>query len=182
MNHLKIAGIFILVFILFGCAPQRMYYWGDYSNTLYQSKKNPSDKSVLEHQQALEKILEESQKNNLRVPPGVYAELGYIYFRQNKKDLATKNFTMEKKLYPESTLLMNRLENAVKLAEKPKLPKDNALKSSDKPKSPEDMALELTDKPKSPENNAPKSPDKPQAQDDSAMKTPPANPEKKGEQ
>ena len=168
INHLKIAGIFILVLFLSGCAPQRMYYWGDYSNTLYNSKKNPSDKSVLEHQQALEKILEESQKNNLRVPPGVYAELGYIYFRQNKKDLAIKNFNMEKQLYPESSLLMNRLENAVKLADKPKPPKDDALKSPDKPKSAEDKAMEMADKAKPPEDNAMKT------------KPAPATPEKEG--
>jgi len=120
MNHLKLAALVVLAVVLVGCAPQRMYYWGDYSDTLYQSKKHPSDQSTLNHQQALEKILEESRKNNLRVPPGVYAELGYIYFRQNKKDLAIHNFKMEKALYPESALLMNRLENAAKLADKPK--------------------------------------------------------------
>jgi hypothetical protein len=134
MNHLKFTSILILAVILFGCAPQRMYYWGNYSNTLYQSKKNPSEQSILLHQQALEDILEKSQKNNLRVPPGVYAELGYIYFRQNKKDLAIKNFNMERTLYPESALLMNRLENAVKLADKPKPSEDNASKTlPDKP-------------------------------------------------
>lgn len=121
MNHLKIGCIVLLAVFLSGCAtPQRMYYWGDYSNTLYQSKKHSSDQSSLGHQQALENIIAESGKNNLRIPPGVYAELGYIYFRQNKKDLAIQNFKMEKQLYPESTLLMDRLENAVKLADKPK--------------------------------------------------------------
>ncbi|MDD5168674.1 MAG: DUF4810 domain-containing protein [Syntrophales bacterium] len=126
MNHLSLFGLVVLAVSLSGCAPQRMYYWGDYSNTLYQSKKNPSDQSILSHQQSLERILEESQKNNARVPPGVYAELGYIYFRQNKKDLAIQNFKMERTLYPESALLMNRLENASKLADKPKSLEDNA--------------------------------------------------------
>ncbi|MBU2226543.1 MAG: DUF4810 domain-containing protein [Proteobacteria bacterium] len=125
MNYLKIGCIVALAIFLSGCAAQRMYYWGDYSNTLYQSKKHPSDQSNLGHQQALENIIEESGKNNLRIPPGVYAELGYVYFRQNKKDLAIQNFKMEKQLYPESTLLMDRLENAVKLADKPKPSESN---------------------------------------------------------
>ncbi|MCG2721955.1 MAG: DUF4810 domain-containing protein [Thermodesulfovibrionales bacterium] len=120
MNHLKFGCIVIIVIFLSGCAPQRMYYWGDYSNTLYQSKKNPSDQSNLVHLQAIEMIIEESRTNNLRIPPGVYAELGYIYFRQNKKDLAIQNFKMEKELYPESAFLMDRLENAANLADKPK--------------------------------------------------------------
>ncbi|MCK9363483.1 MAG: DUF4810 domain-containing protein [Syntrophales bacterium] len=121
MNHLKLAFIVLSAIFLLGCAtPQKMYYWGDYSNTLYQSKKHPSEQTSLGHQQALENIIAESGKNNLRIPPGVHAELGYIYFRQNKKDLAIQNFNMEKQLYPESAILMDRLENAVKLADKAK--------------------------------------------------------------
>ena len=123
-----------------------MYYWGDYSDTLYQSKKHPSDKSILSHQQALEKILEESGKNNLRVPPGVYAELGYIFFRQNKKDLAIYNYKMEKALYPESAVLMDRLENAAKLADKPKPSEGDS--SVDRPKTRDgDSPKALPDKP-----------------------------------
>lgn len=124
-----------LAIFLSGCAAQqRMYYWGDYSNTLYQSKKHPSEKSDLSHMQALEKIIEESKKTNLRIPPGVYAELGYIYFRQNKKDLAIANFKIEKELYPESALLMDRLENAAQLAEKSKPAEGNTQKAApDKP-------------------------------------------------
>lgn len=129
MNNLKIFCLIVLFISLSGCASQRMYYWGDYSNTLYQSKKHPAENSLLSHQQAIETIIVESGKNNLRVPPGVYAELGYIYFRQNKKDLAIQNFHMEKALYPESALLMNRLENAARIADKPKPVIDSSTKT-----------------------------------------------------
>jgi hypothetical protein len=135
MTPFKIGFIVLSSIFLLGCAPQRMYYWGDYSKTLYMSKKNPSEQSNLDHQQALENIIEESGKSNLRVPPGVYAELGYIYFRQNKKDLAIQNFKMEKQLYPESALFMDRLENAVKLADKPKPTDSNT--SGIQPKKPD---------------------------------------------
>lgn len=117
MNHSKSILFFFLTVVLSGCAaPQQMYYWGDYSKTLYETKKHPSEQSLVAHQQALEKIIAESGRSNLRIPPGVHAELGYIYFQQNKKDLALKNFGIEKQIYPESTLLMDRLENAAKLA------------------------------------------------------------------
>lgn len=129
MNHIKLFGLIVLAVFLSGCAPQRMYYWGDYSKSLYQTKKNPSDQSILTHQQSLENILEESKKNNLRVPPGVYAELGYVYFRQTQKNLAIQNFNMEKKLYPESALLMDRLINAVNIEDKPKPTDENAAKT-----------------------------------------------------
>jgi len=127
MNHLKLGLIAVSALFLLGCAtPEKMYYWGDYSNTLYQSKKHPSEQTGLSHQQALEGIVAESEKRNLRIPPGVYAELGYIYLRQNKKDLAIQNFKMEKQLYPESAVLMERLENAVKRSDQP----DSAGKAS----------------------------------------------------
>jgi len=126
MKALKTVLFALLIMMLTGCAgSQRMYYWGDYSDTLYKYKKNPSAQSLLSHQQALEKIVAESGKNNLRAPPGVYAELGYIYFRQNSKDLAIQNFQREKALYPESSLLMDRLEKAAKLADKPEPAKES---------------------------------------------------------
>jgi hypothetical protein len=141
MNYLKISFFIILALYLSGCAGgQRMYYWGDYSNTLYKLKKHPSEESLLSHQQALEKIISESEKNNLRVPPGVYAELGYMYFRQNKKDLAIQNFHREKALYPESALLMDRLENAAKLVDEHKSTADSTGKAMpDKPATPDNL-------------------------------------------
>jgi hypothetical protein len=112
MNRLTLGLTLFIAMFLAGCAAPSMYYWGDYSNTLYHLKKTPSDESVLKHQQALEKIIEESKTRNLVVPPGVYAELGYIYLRQNKNQIAIQHFKMEKEIYPESALLMQRLENA----------------------------------------------------------------------
>jgi hypothetical protein len=104
--------LLLIVFSMIGCASQRMYYWGDYSNTLYAVRKDANDETLLKHQKALEQIIEESNSRNLRVPPGVYAELGYIYFRQNKNDIAVKYFDMEAKTYPESQVLMTRLTQA----------------------------------------------------------------------
>jgi len=104
--------LFLIVFSMISCAPQRMYYWGDYSNTLYAVRKDANDETLLKHQKALEQIIEESNTRNLRVPPGVYAELGYIYFKQNKKDIAVKYFDLEAKTYPESQVLMSRLTQA----------------------------------------------------------------------
>jgi len=105
--------IFLLLSsLLMNCASQKTYYWGDYSNTLYAYRKDATEQNLLKHQQTLETIIAESQKQNLRVPPGVYAELGFIYFKQGKNDLAIKYFEMESQLYPESQVLMTRLIQA----------------------------------------------------------------------
>jgi hypothetical protein len=109
-----------LSILAFGCAQPKMYYWGDYSKSLYSYRKTPNDENLLKHKQVLESIIDESQKANLRVPPGVYAELGYFYFRENKDKEALKYFDLEEKLYPESKIFMERLSQAVKAREKPK--------------------------------------------------------------
>ena len=57
----------------------------------------------------LENIVEESQKRNLRLPPGVCAELGYLYALQNNTKKAVQLFQTEKQTYPESTILMDRM-------------------------------------------------------------------------
>ena len=106
--------IFPVAFILFislawGCAPPKLYHWGDYSNSLYSCKKDPSEETLLKHKQVLEEIVKASGEKNLRVPPGVYGELGYICLRQNSTKEAKKYFEMEEQLYPESKILMDRL-------------------------------------------------------------------------
>ena len=104
--------ILAVVLLLASCVPKRMYYWGDYSTTLYHSKKVPCEENLLKHKQALENIIQQSEQQNLRVPPGVYAELGYIYFRQNVTDTAIKYFRLEVQTYPESKIFMERLVQA----------------------------------------------------------------------
>lgn len=86
-----------------------MYYWGDYSNSLYNEKKNPGAESIAKHKAALEKIIEESKKRNLRIPPGVCCELGYVYAAQNNTKKAIELFQMEEQTYPESKIFMDRL-------------------------------------------------------------------------
>jgi len=105
--------LFILYFLI-GCATNKLYYWGDYSKTLYSFRKDASDENLLKHKATLENIIEESGNRNLRVPPGVYSELGYIYLRQNNNDTAIKYFDMEAKTYPESRLFMERLTQSAK--------------------------------------------------------------------
>jgi hypothetical protein len=139
MNRFSLGFTLVVALFLSGCAAPSMYYWGDYSTTLYHLKKTPSDESLLKHQQTLENIIEESKTKNLRVPPGVYAELGYIYLRQNKNELAIQYFRMEKELYPESAILMQRLENSAlkkdkKPEEKTANPKQPEMKSEKQPK------------------------------------------------
>ena len=106
----KIMLSFIPLLFCFGCSTtKQMYYWGDYSDSLYHSKKEPGVESLAKHKEVLENIVEESENQNLRIPPGVCAELGYLYAVNNNTKKAVELFEMEKHIYPESTILMDRL-------------------------------------------------------------------------
>ncbi len=109
MKNILLFIAFLLIVSSIGCVPKQMYYWGNYSETLYAFKKNSNDETLLKHMQELNKIVEESNKRNKRVPPGVYGELGYLSFKSNKAKEAIEYFNLEKQLYPESTILMDRL-------------------------------------------------------------------------
>jgi hypothetical protein len=104
--------ILLSVFFFMGCATQKpMYSWGDYSSSLYKLKKDPCDESLIKHKQVLLKIMEDSKKNGLRVPPGVYCEYGYIFMKEGKANEALAYFDLEEKTYPESAVFMQRLKS-----------------------------------------------------------------------
>ncbi len=96
--------------LLNGCAAQKqLYYFGDYSNTLYMNEKFHDEESLLEHKQELEQIISESENRKMSVPPGIYAELGFLNLKSNNTKEAIMLFQTEAKIYPESKFLMDRL-------------------------------------------------------------------------
>jgi hypothetical protein len=105
-----LVGGLLGLLLLAGCAPQQqMYYWGDYSESLYSLKKNPSEESMAKHVETLEAIIQNSQELDKRVPPGIYGELGYYMARQGKAKKAENYFLKEEEVYPESKKLMTDL-------------------------------------------------------------------------
>lgn len=103
-------AVVLLCTMSIGCTTtQKQYYFGEYSDTLYDFEKNRTEDTLLEHKQQLEHIVAESKDKNLNVPPGIYAELGYIYMRQNNGKQAAELFSKEAELYPESRQFMDRL-------------------------------------------------------------------------
>jgi hypothetical protein len=110
MKRVYIVTVFLFLFIT-GCATQEpLYYWGNYSQTLYKYKKVPNDENLAAHKACLVKIIEESNKRNKKAPPGVCCEYGYILLKEGKTQQALYYFEMEEKNYPESKVFIERLE------------------------------------------------------------------------
>ncbi|MGB3210238.1 MAG: DUF4810 domain-containing protein [Desulforhopalus sp.] len=91
-----------------------MYYFGNYSETLYSFEKNQNEETLLNHKQELERIIAESDTRKLPVPPGIYAELGYLNLKANNSEKSIQLFQAEEQLYPESSFLMGRLIQSAK--------------------------------------------------------------------
>ena len=112
MKSLITTGLAIAGLMLSGCAAQVTeagYYWGNYSKTLYTYTRDPSEASLEAHLMELERIVEESQERELRVPPGIHAEIGYIRANLGEDGTAMAHYEAEMKLYPESRLFLERL-------------------------------------------------------------------------
>ena len=83
-NKILPSVIIILILAIVGCATSNTnYYWGNYSETLYNLKKDPGDDSLNKHIEELKRIISESKDKELRVPPGIHAELGYRLAENN---------------------------------------------------------------------------------------------------
>lgn len=116
MKKTILAPLFAMV-ILAGCvAPNhQLYYWGNYSNTLYTYTKEPSAKTRDAHKKELLNIVSISEKQNKRVAPGIFAELGHINLIESNQDQAAIFFQKELALYPESKQVID-----IALQKKPK--------------------------------------------------------------
>lgn len=103
------------ILVISGCAAQPgvNYYWGDYSETLYFLKKEPSSESEQRHMSELEEIISKSNEKNLRIPPGVQAELGYMYANRGDEQKARSLYQAEISAYPESRLFVEKLQGMV---------------------------------------------------------------------
>jgi hypothetical protein len=116
----KTAAALALGLLMAGCTkqPSTLYNYGDYSQSYYAYKQDPDAKTLLAMQQAIQKAIADAGDSiSKRVPPGMYANLGYIYLKQGNPKEAISNFELEKKLYPESAHFMDRMIEKVKMAE-----------------------------------------------------------------
>jgi hypothetical protein len=98
-----------------GCVtPHQHYNWGSYDPSLYDYYKNPT--KVGELSASLQAVIDASDKDHAAVPPGIYAEYGYLQMQQGKNQSAVDLFKQEESHWPESTVFMDRM---IKVASTP---------------------------------------------------------------
>ncbi|MEE9355433.1 MAG: DUF4810 domain-containing protein [Methylococcaceae bacterium] len=105
-----------LVFLLFyasaqltGCSSNKgLYYWGRYERLIYDQYANPGSSDRTTQIAMLTEDIGRAEAEGQKVPPGVHAHLGYLYYQQGNVDSAIKEFSIEKDLFPEAKVLMDR--------------------------------------------------------------------------
>jgi hypothetical protein len=98
----------IMAVALCGCATHtQRYAWGNYDPSLYAYYKDPAKEAALE--QSLTASISAADSHQGQVPPGIYAEYGYLQLQQGKNAVAVEFFNKEKAQWPESTVFMDRM-------------------------------------------------------------------------
>jgi hypothetical protein len=94
------------ILLLGACAKPSHYEWGTYENSLYKYYEEPASADAYTKQLALA-----AQKGDAtgRTAPGIHAEYGYMLLTADHRADAIAQFEMEKRLWPEAALLMDRM-------------------------------------------------------------------------
>ena len=120
MRHDPLRSLAVLALLgLAACAPPPLFYWGHYEESLYKRHTDASDLGQAEAFKMLELTIQEAEAKNSRVPPGVYADYGYLLFKQGKVEDAVVFFRKEAETYKESKYLMDSVISRIERKKTP---------------------------------------------------------------
>ncbi|MDA0197117.1 MAG: DUF4810 domain-containing protein [Bacteroidetes bacterium] len=121
-------------FLLFfsSCAPNTFYSWNGYDDVLLEYYQNPNERA--EYIKSLEEIILKSEDGG-NIPPGLYAEYGYVFYEEGAYEQAIIYFEKEHAVWPESRIFMNKMirnansqkKQSNKISGKLKQPNDKSL-------------------------------------------------------
>ncbi len=102
--------LFATLTILASCTVQKpLYTWGNYEATSYNYLKKSDKKSVKKLIENYQQIIENQNGSRGVVPPGVYADYGFLLLQEGKKEKGKKMLIKEMALYPESKIFIERI-------------------------------------------------------------------------
>ena len=101
----RIIGLTLLALALAACQPRGLYDWGGYSQALNNYYGDPEN--LADYRATLVAIIDAGPGK--RIPPGIYAELGYLELAAGNSGEAKRLFEREKAAWPESAAFMDRM-------------------------------------------------------------------------
>jgi hypothetical protein len=103
--------IFLSAVLFVSCSTTQkpLYSWWNYADANYNFLKKNDEKSTSKLIEMYEKIIKKQKGTRNVVPPGVYADYGFILIQANKNELGKTMLLKEIELYPESRIFIDRI-------------------------------------------------------------------------
>lgn len=106
----KVVIISLSLFFLSSCTIQKpLYTYGKYESASYNYLKNSDEKSTQELLAAYKSIIQKQDGSRGVVPPGIYADYGFMLLQANKTKEGKEMLLKEVALYPESKVFVDRI-------------------------------------------------------------------------
>jgi hypothetical protein len=98
--------VLFLLFSFIGCGAHSRYNWSDYDTKMYKHYKNPAERE--DFVRSLKEILDNAEPEG-KVPPGIYAEYGFVMYEEGNTQQAIIYYQKEATKWPESRAFMTKL-------------------------------------------------------------------------
>ncbi len=106
----KIGIILICTCLCMACATTKSKYsWYEYEDLTYKYSKKTTEELQVKVLEQYKKMTDQQKGTRGVVPPGLYAEYGYLLYKTGKKDEGISFLKDEIKLYPESEKYISRI-------------------------------------------------------------------------
>jgi hypothetical protein len=110
MKTFKIFALVITLAMAASCTTQKpLYTWNDYEAKSYEYLKNSDEASTQNLMETYEKIITTQKGSRGVVPPGIYADYGFLLLQADKTVEGQKMLAKEVELYPESKVFIDRI-------------------------------------------------------------------------
>lgn len=107
---LSVAALAIMVLTVTSCvSTNQLYSWYNYEDAVYSNYKKPTDKSLAKVLEQYRLVIEKQKGTRGTVPPGLYAEYGFLLCKTGKKEEGIGYMKQEIALYPESQVYISRI-------------------------------------------------------------------------
>lgn len=102
-------------FLLVSCHSHKgLYSWYNYEDTTYKFSKTHEEKLQPKVIKEYERIINKQKGIRKAVPPGMYAEYGYLLYKIGREQEGIQFLQKEIELYPESTIYIIRIIKQLK--------------------------------------------------------------------
>ncbi|MDA3911852.1 MAG: DUF4810 domain-containing protein [Bacteroidales bacterium] len=105
----KLFVTIVAAFMLFSCGQKPLYDYRNYDNTTYSYLKKNDEKADQNLAETYESIIEKPRGERNTVPPGIYADYGYLLLQLDQTEKGKKMLAREIELYPESKIFIDRI-------------------------------------------------------------------------